>query len=142
MKIQYIKKTERSTFYYKDRAMTILHRIDGPAVQTPEKTLWYRDGLLHREDGPALITKGGLSCFYLDGELYGSPRNYTAAGGSISAVTYTAIKLTPLEKKVIRVLREIQEDADLALRHIDIAVQTSKRCPDVIVHIRTEGGVE
>ena len=46
-----------SKFYYKDKAMTIIHREDGPAVTTVEGDCWYmRNGLIHREDGPAHLS--------------------------------------------------------------------------------------
>lgn len=35
------------------------HRVDGPAVERPERTEYWRCNLLHRENGPAVITPTG-----------------------------------------------------------------------------------
>ena len=41
----YIKKTEYATYYFKDEARTILHRVDGPAVEYADGTkYWYMNG--------------------------------------------------------------------------------------------------
>jgi hypothetical protein len=80
--------------YYKDKAMTIHHREDGPAVEYPDGDkswyingkrhredgpaaeyanvgkFWYVDGKLHREDGPAIEFAGGHKEWYVDGKLH------------------------------------------------------------------------
>jgi len=65
---QYIH-TDRdgSKFYYKDKAMTILHRLDGPAVEwfTGSKS-WYINNKRHREDGPALELTNGWKEWYIN----------------------------------------------------------------------------
>lgn len=43
--------------YYKDKEMKILHREDGPAIESSETKIWCVDGIIHREDGPAIETK-------------------------------------------------------------------------------------
>jgi len=54
--------------YYKDRAMTIRHRLDGPAVEyTDAYKAWYVDGQLHRLDGPAFESADGRKYWYVDG---------------------------------------------------------------------------
>ena len=42
MKAQYIKITQHGKFYYSDKAMTICHREDGPAVEhaSGDKAWW------------------------------------------------------------------------------------------------------
>lgn len=46
-----------------------LHRLDGPAVISPDgNQLYYQRGKLHREDGPAAIFHNGTQSWYLDGE--------------------------------------------------------------------------
>ena len=53
---QYIEIYARgSKFYWKDKAMTILHREDGPAFEGSDGSKeWRINGKLHREDGPLL----------------------------------------------------------------------------------------
>jgi hypothetical protein len=54
-------------FYYKDKAMTVLHRIDGPAVERADGSkFWYVDGKCHRLDGPAVEYADGSKSWYVD----------------------------------------------------------------------------
>lgn len=66
MKTQYIIRNKEGTFYYKNRAMNIFHREDGPAIERASGTkTWYLNGKLHREDGPANeYTDGGKSWWF------------------------------------------------------------------------------
>jgi hypothetical protein len=66
---QYIEiKSYGSKFYYKDKAMNILHREDGPAIEDADgHKEWWMDGNLHREDGPAVEYADGDKCWYLNG---------------------------------------------------------------------------
>jgi hypothetical protein len=70
MKEQYIHINEYGNkFYYKDRAMTILHRLDGPAFEYADGgKLWYVDGQRHRLDGPAFEGAWGSKEWYVDGK--------------------------------------------------------------------------
>jgi len=55
--------------YYKDKAMTMLHRTDGPAIEyTNGHKVWYVDNKLHRTDGPAIIWTSGYKEWYVDDE--------------------------------------------------------------------------
>jgi hypothetical protein len=57
-----------NTFYFKDKAMNILHRRDGPACEYADGTKeWYVDGKLHRIDGPAIEYANGSKQWYVDG---------------------------------------------------------------------------
>ena len=49
MEEQYINTNTNGTkYYYKDKAKTILHRLDGPAVdRTSGDRSWYVNGELH-----------------------------------------------------------------------------------------------
>jgi hypothetical protein len=69
---QYIKITEvGSKFYYKDKAMGILHREDGPAVERVDGSKsWYLNDKLHREDGPAVEWNDGSKFWYLNDKLH------------------------------------------------------------------------
>lgn len=55
--------------YYKDRAHTVLHRDNGPAVFCPGFPIerWVKNNELHREDGPAVI-KNRSKEYWLNGE--------------------------------------------------------------------------
>ena len=62
---QFIKTTAFKTLYYSDKAMTELHREDGPAVEYADGTKsWYINGKLHREDGPAVVHNNGYKDLY------------------------------------------------------------------------------
>jgi hypothetical protein len=56
-------------FYYKDREMTILHRLDGPAVECADgSNAWFIDGKPHRLDGPAVEYADGSKEWFIDGK--------------------------------------------------------------------------
>jgi hypothetical protein len=68
MQEQYITTLKSGDkYYYKDKAKTILHREDGPAVEyvSGSKT-WYGNGNLHRLDGPAVEWTGGGKEWFVD----------------------------------------------------------------------------
>jgi len=74
MKEQYIHIDEYGhKRYYKDRKMTILHRLGGgPAVEYADGgKAWYVDGQLHRLDGrPAIEGAKGYKLWYVNGRLH------------------------------------------------------------------------
>lgn len=47
-----------------------LHRLVGPAIETPSMTMWCREGNLHREDGPALILTEDALSYWKNGSLH------------------------------------------------------------------------
>jgi hypothetical protein len=58
-------------YYYKDKAMTILHREDGPAIELAGGgKAWYINGKHHREDGPAVELAGGDKSWYINGKRH------------------------------------------------------------------------
>ena len=65
---QYIKiDKECDKFYYKDKAMTIHHRTDGPAIECVNRyKAWYVDGKRHRTDGPAIEYANGDKLWYVN----------------------------------------------------------------------------
>jgi len=69
---QYIEINQLgSKLYYKDKAMKIFHREDGPAVEWWDGSKeWYLNGKLHREDGPAVEWWDGDKSWYLNGRSY------------------------------------------------------------------------
>ena len=64
----HIDKNENK-FYFKDREMTIYHRLDGPAIKlaTGSKS-WWIDSKLHRLDGPAIEYADGEKRWYVEGK--------------------------------------------------------------------------
>ena len=67
----YIKQLSYVTFYYKDKACSILHREDGPAIEYADGgKFWWLNGERHREDGPACDYPNGSKIWYLNGEEY------------------------------------------------------------------------
>jgi hypothetical protein len=56
-------------FCYKDRVRTILHRLDGPAIEwADESKEWCIDGKRHRLNGPAVEWADGSGEWYIDGK--------------------------------------------------------------------------
>jgi hypothetical protein len=70
MNPQYIEiKQLGNKVYYKDKAMTIVHREDGPAIYyTDGSKSWHLNGMFHREDGPAIEWSDGSKSWYLNGK--------------------------------------------------------------------------
>jgi len=57
-------------FYYKDPEKTILHRLDGPAIEwVGGNKEWLVNGMLHRLNGPALEYSDGSNQWYVNGEF-------------------------------------------------------------------------
>jgi hypothetical protein len=69
---QYIEIDELGNkLYRKDKAMTMLHREDGPAVEGYDGyKAWYINGKRHREDGPAVEWNDGSKYWYLNGKRH------------------------------------------------------------------------
>jgi hypothetical protein len=69
---QYIQINKNGNkIYYKNRAMTILHRLDGPAIECADGgKIWHIEGKRHRLDGPAVEYSGGYKAWYVDGKLH------------------------------------------------------------------------
>jgi hypothetical protein len=67
---QFIRiNTAGDKFYYKDKAMTIRHCLDGPAIECLDGyKVWYADGKRHRLDGPALECVSGERSWFVDGK--------------------------------------------------------------------------
>ena len=62
---QYIHIDQYGEFVYMDKAMTVLHRTDGPAIEHANGTKsWYVDGKRHRTDGPAIERADGSKFWY------------------------------------------------------------------------------
>jgi len=54
-------------FYYKDKAMNIRHRHDGPAVEWADGSkTWYVNDKRHHLDGPAIVYRNGEKEWYVD----------------------------------------------------------------------------
>jgi len=69
---QYIKTLKDGRkYYYKDKAKTILHRIDGPAIKWANgNEAWYVNGKRHRLDGPAYSYAEGGKAWYVNDKLH------------------------------------------------------------------------
>jgi len=70
MQEQYIHiDTNGHKYYYKDKAMTTRHRLDGPAIIWSDGSkAWWVDGKRHRLDGPAIEGVDGRKSYYVDGK--------------------------------------------------------------------------
>jgi hypothetical protein len=54
-------------FYFKDKEMTVFHRLDGPAVEwSIGYKEWWVDGKRHRTDGPAIVYSNGYKVWFID----------------------------------------------------------------------------
>ena len=68
---QYIETDGFQTKYYSDKAMTVIHREDGPAVESANgDKKWYLNGKLHREGGPAVEYNDGEKAWYINGKCH------------------------------------------------------------------------
>jgi len=57
-------------YYYKDKAMTMLHRLDGPAIKRVNRNkCWWVGGKCHRLDGPAVEWADGTKFWFVEGKL-------------------------------------------------------------------------
>ena len=57
--------------YYKDKAMTIWHRLDGPAIEWDGGSKeWWVNGNKHRLDGPAIEYTDGHKEWWVDGNRH------------------------------------------------------------------------
>ena len=72
MKEQFIYVDEAGNkFYYSDRAMKVLHREDGPAVERATGTKeWWVNDKIHRKDGPAVERGNGDKQWYNNGKRH------------------------------------------------------------------------
>ena len=62
---------DNDKFYFKDKAMKIVHREDGPAIEGANGyKYWYLNGKRHREDGPAIEGASGTKEWYLNGKRH------------------------------------------------------------------------
>ena len=48
----------------------VLHRSEGPAIETPEFKAWYKNGFIHRLFEPAVERSNGSKEWYQNGELH------------------------------------------------------------------------
>lgn len=69
---QYIKiDRDGNKFYFKDKAMTLYHRLDGSAVEAADGCKeWWVDGNCHRLDGPSVEYADGSKAWYVDGKRH------------------------------------------------------------------------
>jgi len=57
--------------YFSDKAMTILHREDGPAIECANGTKeWWVNNKRHREDGPAFEGANGTKGWYINNKCH------------------------------------------------------------------------
>ena len=72
MQKYYVRVRENgNTYWYSDPEYKILHRLDGPAVETPDGfKAYYQNGKPHRLDGPAIIDPNKVEDYWIDGVYY------------------------------------------------------------------------
>ena len=73
MEEQYIEIDKYGNkYYYKDKAMTIHHRLDGPAYESADgtKSWWVVNGKRHRLDEPAIEAADAYKAWYVDGKRH------------------------------------------------------------------------
>ena len=65
----FVSVNKFGTFWYSDKAMVILHRENGPAIENADGSkLWYQNGKRHRLDGPAIEHANGYKEYYIEGK--------------------------------------------------------------------------
>jgi hypothetical protein len=69
MQEQYVETLkDGAKHYYKDKAKTMRHRLDGPAIEWADgDKSWYVNGKRHRLDGPAVEYTNGNRSWYVNG---------------------------------------------------------------------------
>jgi hypothetical protein len=109
--------------YYKDREMTIAHRLDGgPAIEYANGgKAWWIDGQLHRLDGPAIEDANGSKAWYVDGQrhrLDGPAVQYTDGskawfvdGKRLSEEAFNALTAPTLELTLEEIAAKFGVDA-------------------------------
>jgi hypothetical protein len=66
----YVSQSYGFTEYYKDKAMTVHHRRDGPAVEGVNgRNVWWVNDQLHRLDGPAVEGVNGRNVWWVYGVI-------------------------------------------------------------------------
>jgi len=66
----YVRQSANYTEYFKDKAMTVLHRLDGPAFEAADVyKAWRVNDKLHRLNGPAIEGKRHHKEWWVDGVL-------------------------------------------------------------------------
>ena len=99
MKPQYIKIDEYGDkSYYSDKAMTIYHREDGPAIEWADGDKhWYLNGKCHREDGPAYEGADGTKHWWINGKKLTkaefNARNKPSCEGKVAEIDGKKYKL-------------------------------------------------
>ena len=82
----HIDKNE-SKWYFKDKAMTVLHRDDGPAIEHSDGSkAWCINGKRHREDGPAVEWANGYKSWYLNNEAF-TEKQFNQRMNSVTELT-------------------------------------------------------
>jgi len=65
----YVSEQKFGSVYYKNKAMNIYHRVDGPAMVWYDGTeRWFQNGRAHRMDGPATVWPSGGTDWWINGE--------------------------------------------------------------------------
>jgi len=58
-------------YYFKDKEMTMVHRLDGPAIEYSNgNKYWFVDDKCHRLDGPAIEWSNGTKLWYVDDKCH------------------------------------------------------------------------
>jgi hypothetical protein len=64
----YINTSYYDSIYFEDKNKE-LHRLNGPAVISEKRQIWWKHGKRHRLDGPAIID-GDYQRWYINGEYF------------------------------------------------------------------------
>ena len=70
MEKYYVTVDKGVTRWFKDAKRAVLHRTNGPAVESGKSKQWLIDGKLHREDGPAVEWANGDKMWYANGKYH------------------------------------------------------------------------
>lgn len=93
----YILRTDRETYYYKDKARKILHRVDGPAKEYGHGTsVWLQNGVRHRMNGPAIEWDNGSKEWWIDNNRLADMRD---RGRDFSAIRLLQNRLDSIKNK-------------------------------------------
>jgi hypothetical protein len=123
---QYIVKDKNHTAYYKNKAMTIYHREDGPALKYADGAeFWYQDNVLHRVGEPAAIYADGVQVWLCNGEKH-NPDGYAYINPNSGEKQYWIFGKLLTEKEFLKRTQPAYEEPLPAANEETITIEGKK----------------
>ena len=92
-----------TTYWHKDTRCKVLHRVDGPAVESANgHKEWCQNGQLHRTDGPAIEWRDGDKRWYINGKQMTEAEFLAATQPAVEMTVADVEKLLGKRVKIIK----------------------------------------